>query len=228
MTASTFRDLTLKSGSSVRKFGYWSALGSTVFSVGFAAAAIGSSLVPLPSWNGIESFAEAFRTLHVLPGAFALLLIPAFVILTATIYHTSAEDRRLFGMLGLVFSLVYASLVGANYAIQLVVLRPNLLRGETEGMALFALTNPYSVFWGLELIGYGFMMLSLISAAFVFDRSGLEGWVRKIFLVNGMVNILATVAYTIFLDPIIVFISLPFWSVLFPISTGMLVAVFRE
>src|SRR3990172_4777914 len=228
MSNSSFSSLVLESSRSVRKLGYWSALGSTVFSIEFAAAAIASCLAPLPSWDGIESFAEAFRTMHILPGAFALFLIPCLVALMATIYHVSSEDRRLYGLLGLVFSLVYASLLGVNYAVQLVVLRPNLLRGETEGMALFALTNPFSVFWDLELFGYGFMMLSLITAAFVFARIGLEGWVRKLFLLNGPVNILATVAFAVFLNPVIVFVSLPVWSILFPVSAGMLFAVFND
>lgn len=230
MASKIATSLVLEDRPIVRLLGYWSALASTIFSLGFVLASlIGPAIVaPLPEWDGIANFARNFKGIHALPSVAALLLIPTFVSLMTAVYYASLEQKRPLAFLSVVFAAIYAAIIGVNYAIQLMVLRPNLLVGETEGMALFAMTNPYSAFWALELIGYQFMSLSLIAAALALSGRGLEVWVRRLFLTNGIINTIATVAFIVFLNPLFVFIGLPIWSILFPISTGILVLVFRQ
>ena len=55
-----------------------------------------------------------------------------------------------------------------NYIVQLTVVRLSILNRETDGLAMFVMGNPHSIFWALAS-AYIFMNLAMLFAAPVFE-----------------------------------------------------------
>ena len=96
----------------------------------------------------------------------ALLPAPLFVALVAGIHQRAPAYLQRFSILALAFAAMAATLLTADYFIQLRVIQPAVLRGELEGLAPLTQYNPHGVFIALEEAGY-----LLMGVAF-----GLTGW----------------------------------------------------
>src|SRR5512146_3093588 len=101
---------------SVRQLGFWSAVLSTVFSVGYGLALIVTmiSMTAAPTdapagWQGIESFVATFQPVQMLSLIPSLFLAPTFVVLMASIHYYAAPDKRIWSHLGVGFALIYAT-----------------------------------------------------------------------------------------------------------------------
>jgi hypothetical protein len=53
-------------------------------------------------------------------------------------------------MLGIVFATISCTLLVGDYFIQISVIQPSLLKGETDGIALLTQYNPHGIFIALE------------------------------------------------------------------------------
>jgi len=209
--------------------GFWSALAVTVFTLAFGVGAVVSGvLAPLPDWTGIRTFAAAFSSVQMLPIVMALLIIPFFLSLFAAIHAYAPPERAVWSLLGSAFAAVYSAVVAMNYFLQLVVLRPNILAGEIEGMAILAMTNPHSLFWALELGGYGFQSLATLAVAPIFSGGGLESWIRRLFVANGVLGIGLTALFLLLDEPLIVLAGLGIWALLFPAAMALTAVHFRR
>lgn len=179
--------------------------------------------VPSPplNWTGVEAAAASYSQvpiwLSILP---SLLLAPSFLWLVSCLHGETAPEHRQRTRLALALTAVYAALVGLNYTVQLTVVRAGMLSGETDGLALWAMGNPHSIFWALEVVGYGFMGLAAAVAA-----PGLTSVAaRRLFYANALIQVVATAAYFVTVNPFhpLVLISLGIWGVTFPLAIGLL------
>lgn len=171
--------------------GYWAAVLATVFTVSFVVLAVAFDG---GEWNGIEEYARTFDRLQMIQLVPVLLLAPTVVVLLSSIHAVAPDTRKAFGVAGVVFSGVYAAIIGTNYMLQLLVVRLNVENFELEGLALLAMPNPHSVFVALETIGYGFFGLAMLFAGGVFSGGRIENWIRGLFLTSGLTGILGAVA----------------------------------
>ena len=166
--------------------GFWSALLSALLAFGwFAGMIVQTILSPPQPWSGVEPFAASFHAIQMLNLIPSLPLASTFLVLMVCVYLYAPEQKRLWGLLGLVFTVIYAVMASINYLIQLLVVRQSIAAGETEGLGLFIHANPHSVFWALAT-SYGYMSLAMLFAAGVFPAHGLGGWVRRLFLLVGV------------------------------------------
>ncbi len=55
--------------------------------------------------------------------------------------------------------------------------------------------TPHSLFWDVDALGYIFLSLSTLFAAPLFQKEGLQLWVRRLFIANGLIIPLFCVAY---------------------------------
>jgi hypothetical protein len=123
-----------------------------------------------------------------------LLLCPVVVVLMASLHTLARGRRRAATLIATVFSANYAAIIGANYVIQLYVVRLNLSAGTGEGLALLAMPNPRSVFAALEILGYGFFGLAALFAGLGLGGSGMRRWIRRSFLISGLSGVAAAAA----------------------------------
>jgi hypothetical protein len=219
----------------ISKIGLWSAVLTAIFSVGYGLAVIAvmvSSLLtqstsPAQSWTGIDGFLAAFQPVQMLPVIPSLFLAPAFTALMVSIYSYATEDKKVWSRLGLAFTLIYAAMAATNYMIQLLPVWRSINVGEADGLAMFVLGNPHSIFWGLAY-AYIFMNLAMLLSAPVFAGSPLEKRIRLLFILNGVSGVF-TIA-SIFLDspPIYLLGSLIFWCPVFIAAAVSVAALFNR
>lgn len=217
----------------IAKIGLWSAVLTTFFSIGYGVAVIAlmvSSLTTLSSsqaqgWTGIDAFLAAFQPIQILPVIPSLFLAPAFTALMVCIHSYAAEDKKIWSRLGLAFTLIYATMAATNYMVQLIPVWRSITNGETDGLAMFVLGNPHSMFWGLAY-AYIFMNLAMLLTAPVFMGGPLERRIRLLFILNGISGVF-TIG-SIFLDspPFYLLGSLVFWCPVFTVAAASLALLF--
>jgi hypothetical protein len=150
------------------RLGFWTALLVAVLAA--TAFALGTTTPPRsgPYCSGqciANPYTDAVQFvprdyLWMFPG---ILLTPFFVALSACIHACVRKCRRHMSLLGLCFASIAAGIITLDYFTQFQVVAPSLLRGETDGLALFTQYNPHGFFIALEDLGY-----LMLSGAFLF------------------------------------------------------------
>jgi hypothetical protein len=152
----------------------------------------------------------------------SIILIPVFILLIACIHEYSPADRKFFSRLGLLFTMGYAVLIGFNYYMQLTLVLNNLYTD------VFAMDDPQSIMWVIEVLGYGFMGLATFSTAFVFTNGKLENAIHWLFIVNGILGIGGMIGYALGLSLNILAGGLIVWDIIMPLSSILLAVLFRR
>lgn len=208
----------------VSRLGFWSASLATFLCVLWLVLAFAFSPA---EWTGIEAYARGFDSLQMLNFVPVLLMAPAVVVMMASIHVGAPRDKKLYSLLGVLFSAIYAAIICTNYYVQLVAVRLNVLHGDMEGLALLAMPNFRSVFFALEALGYTFLSLATLSAAPVFTGSRVADWIRRLFVANALLSLFGVVVAPFDL-PMVVFAGLWLWALLFPTSTLLVALYFRN
>jgi hypothetical protein len=216
----------------VRLIGFWSAVLASVFSIGYGIAVIVMILSAMTtrataSWQGIESYVAAYQPISMLPVLPSLPLAVVFVALMVSIHYCAREEQRIWSHLGLSFAIVYAVMASINYIVQLTVVRLSILNKETDGLAMFVMGNPHSIFWALAS-AYVFMNLAMLCAAPVFEVGRLENWIRWLFILNGASAIITI--FSVVVDSPFLYLlgSLVPWCMIFSAATILLAVLFRR
>lgn len=114
----------------------------------------------------------------------AMVQLFAFVILAACIHRFAASDKKIYSLLGYSFALLSAALLITDYFLQVTVVQPSLMNGETDGIALLTQYNAHGIFIALEELGYLLMSTSLLFMAPVFAKDTVQKALRIIFLIS--------------------------------------------
>jgi hypothetical protein len=93
---------------------------------------------------------------------------------------------------------------------------------------VFAMDDPQSIMWVIEVLGYGFMGLATLSTAFVFTGGNLENAIRWLFIVNGILGIGGMIGYALGLSLNILAGGLVVWDIIMPLSSILLAVLFRR
>ena len=167
---------------SVWRFGFWTALSMSVLAVVTFAIAFAtpprsgpfctmSSCVTAPYTDVAIFFPRDYVWMYP-----ALLLTALFVVFMVCIHQYASDDKKLFSLIGLSFAVMSAALIMIDYVIQLTVIQPSLLRGETDGLSLISQYNPHGMFIALEALGYVLMSVAFLFATPVFAE---HNWVER-------------------------------------------------
>ncbi len=156
---------------SLLRIGFWSAVAMTAFYTAWDLGFVASFFLKWPT-NLIAQWA---------PSAF----IPAtWVVLMVSVNRWAEEDKRVFSEVAIAFGVAYAVLSTSVYFLQLAVAIPKEMAGGQVGMLLWE--QPRSFPYATDILGYTFMSLSALFAAFVFGRERLEKWIRWTLVVAGL------------------------------------------
>jgi hypothetical protein len=170
--------------------GFWAATLASALTLVFVLLAL---VFDADEWSGMEAYARTFEIIQVAQLVPILLLAPVVVVLIASIHHLTPDSKKVFSHIALIFSGLYAAIIGTNYIIQLSVVRLNVRAGDLEGLDLLAMPNPRSVFVALETAGYAFFSLMALFLGAVFAGERLERWTRRLLIVTGITDISGTV-----------------------------------
>jgi len=209
--------------------GFWSAVLVTLFNILSSIVMIPSwFLNPIAPWHGIEAYASTFDFFQIASMIPGFLVVLPFLPMMAAVHYSSAEDRRVYSMLGIAFAGISVAMLGFQYYSQITVVHYNLMHGEEQALGLFVLGNPHSFFWPLEALGYGFMGLSQLFAGFAFSAGAPELRIRFLFILNGFLGVAGIVAVPLEVTTVALLSGLALWTLIFPLSTILLAISFRR
>jgi len=201
---------------SVRILGVWSAVLCTVFSLAYVVAQLAEWAGLLGSAGGPHSRSTAVGLAVLLTPS--LLLAISFVVLAVSIHRHAEAPVRIWSHLAVVFATMYATLVGIVYYVQLAFVLPRLARGDARGIELLIFEPFDSFLYAVDVFGYSLMSLATLFAAGVFRARGIERWIRRALVANGL--LMPFLALQMYYPPLIWGGSL--WAITFPAATWLL------
>jgi hypothetical protein len=211
-----------KQSPNVRALGLWSAILASVFSLIYVVGQLAEWFGLLGSGGGPENPSTALGLVVLLTPS--LLLAPAFLVLMVSVHHAVADDRKIWTHAAVAFATIYAALVSLNYFVQLTLVVPHLMRGDVESVRFLLFTPFDSFIYSVDILGYSFMSLATLFAAFAFTGRGLERMARRFLVANGL--LIPFIALQIYYHPLIYIAAL--WAITFPSATITLALHFRR
>ncbi|MBL8020526.1 MAG: hypothetical protein JNM27_12730 [Leptospirales bacterium] len=208
---------------SIARIGFWASVIALVGAVGYVAT------VPLQILEWVTPLSNAY-----IAYAFSLIITVPFLISMLALHHTTPVEKQFWTHAAVSLAIIYVTLCALNYVVQMATVLPagyiwtfDNLEGTRGPLSLLNQT-PHSLFWDVDALGYIFLNLATIFASFAFERSGVEKWVRRIFLFNGCITPLFAVAYfyPVF-SPSVLMFGLP-WAVTVPACFIALAQLFRH
>ena len=157
----------------------------------------------------------------------SLCIVIPFILAILAFHYITAPEKKFWTHAALIFTVIYAVFVTANYVVQLATVVPAKIEGRVDEIRILEQT-PHSLFWDFEALGYIFMGLATLIAIPALERTGFQKWVRLSFLANALVTPLISFVYfyPVFSETLLI-VGYP-WAITAPLSMFMLALHFRK
>lgn len=158
----------------------------------------------------------------------SLCIVVPYILEMVVLHQLTDKDRQFWTQASLVFTVLYAVFVVANYVTQLATVIPAKLDGTYESIRLLDQT-PHSMFWNFDAVGYISMGLAFLLAVPALNPNGFERWVRYGFLAHVLVTpMIATVYFYPNYSDKLLFLGFP-WGLTAPAAMTLLaIALLRR
>lgn len=176
----------------------------------------------LGSEGGPESMSTPFGIILLLTPS--LLLAVSFVILMVSIHYYAPKTRKIWSHLGIAFAIAYAVLISIVYFVQLTLVVPRLIEGNIQDIQLLIFVPFDSFLYAVDILGYSFMSLSTLFAAWVFVDHKMERATRWFLFANGL--IIPFLVFQMYFHSLIYIASV--WAITFPGATISLAILFKR
>ena len=201
---------------SIGNVGYWSGLAAFVSAVAY-------DVVQILQVGGVLRFPAD----EILIYGTSLCIVVPFILEMLAFHHLTTSDRRFWTHGSLIFTIVYAVFVTANYVVQLATVIPAKLRGASETIRILEQT-PHSLFWDYDAVGYVSMGLACLLAVPAVSSVGFERWVRLSLIANALVTPLISIVYFYpTFSTKLLFLGFP-WAITAPLFMLMLAIMLRR
>ena len=159
--------------------------------------------------------------------ATSLCIVIPFILELLALHYVTPDEKKFWSHGALIFAILYAVFVTANYVVQLATVIPMKLKGSVEGIRVLEQT-PHSMFWDFDALGYIFMGLATFIAIPVFEKHGFQKWVRISFIANALATPLIAIVYFYpeFSDKLLI-LGFP-WGITAPLAMLMLAILFKK
>lgn len=124
----------------------------------------------------------------------SLCIVVPFILEMLSFHHLTDKDKQFWTHASLIFTIIYAVFVIANYVVQLATVIPSKLNKTSEAIRVLEQT-PHSMFWSYDAIGYISMGLATLFAIPALNKTGFERWVRISFIAHVLVTPLICIVY---------------------------------
>lgn len=209
--------------------GFWSSLAFAVLLIAIDVTFVVMAVsVPATEWAGLEAYARTYRAIAFVPQTIGPIALPACVLMLASLHLHASEERRIWSLAGLAFGVAFAALLGSLYFIQVGILWPALQHGHWQGLDQFAFANPRSVAWGLNHFAWSLLGVALLLMACALYQRGLQGWIRRLFVVNGLANVSLPFAYAFDLRALTLSVALLSWVFALPVAAVLVAVMFSD
>jgi hypothetical protein len=200
----------------IYKVGYWS---------GLAAFAATTAFVIVQTLQLMRVFTYPWDEISIY-GTSLCIVVP-FILEMLALHYVVADDKKIWSHAALIFTVLYAAFVTANYIVQLTTVIPMTLKGTDTDIQILKQT-PHSLFWDFDAIGYIFMGLATLIAIPIFKKEGFQKWVRYALIAHTLVTplIVFVYFYPTFSERLLL-IGVP-WGITAPIFMLMLALMFKK
>ncbi len=165
--------------------------------------------------------------LQLFGGIMSLIFCPAIVIMMAGLHAVTPAPKKVLSQVSLGFTLLFALAVSINRFSQLGVVRRAAAAGKVEGLSWFLAYGDYSIFLGLEYLGWAwFLGLALLFAAPIFPKKGRDGWIRWLMVLYGVLGLVSALGFL--LGNWLSILGFVAWGVVLFVITGLLMGFFSE
>lgn len=157
----------------------------------------------------------------------SLCIVVPFLIEMLALHYITPDNKKFWSHGALLFSVIYAVFVTANYVVQLATVIPMKIKGTVDEVSVLEQT-PQSLFWDFDAIGYISMGIAMLLALPAFEKHGFQKWVRISFIANAAVTPLIAFVYfyPVFSDKLLL-LGFP-WGITAPLAMLMLALMFRK
>jgi hypothetical protein len=157
----------------------------------------------------------------------SLCIVVPYVLEMLSLHYLTAKDKQFWTHASLIFSIIYAVFVTANYVVQLATVIPAKLSGTSEAIRILEQT-PHSLFWDFDAVGYISMGLATLFAVPALSKVGFERWVRMSLIANALVTPLICVVYFYpTYSQKLLFLGFP-WAITAPLFMVLLAIMLRR
>jgi hypothetical protein len=200
----------------ISEVGYWSGLAAF-------ASAVAYDVVQILQIVGVFQFPLD----EILIYGTSLCIVVPFVLEMLSLHYLTTKDKQFWTHASLIFTIIYAVFVTANYVVQLATVIPSKLRGASEAIRVLEQT-PHSLFWDYDAVGYISMGLAILLAIPALSKVGFERWVRMSLIANALVTPLISIVYFYpTYSQKLLFLGFP-WAITAPLFMVLLAIMMRR
>ena len=201
---------------SISNVGYWSGLAAFTSTVAYG-------LVQILQVAGILRFPAD----EILIYGTSLCIVVPFILEMLALHHLTPLGKQFWTHAALIFTIIYAVFVTANYVVQLATVIPAKLMGASEAIRVLEQT-PHSLFWDYDAVGYVAMGLACLLAVPAVNSVGFERWVRRSLIAHALVTPLISIVYFYpTFSTKLLFLGFP-WAITAPLFMLMLALMLRK
>jgi len=201
---------------SINNVGYWSGLAAFTSTVAYG-------LVQILQVVGRLQFPAD----EILIYGTSLCIVVPFILEMLALHHLTPSDKQFWTHTSVVFTIIYAGFVTANYVVQLATVIPAKLSGGSEAIRVLEQT-PHSLFWDYDAVGYVAMGVACLFAVPAVNSVGFERWVRRSLIANALVTPLISIVYFYpTFSTRLLFLGFP-WAITAPLFMLMLAIMLRR
>lgn len=124
----------------------------------------------------------------------SLCIVVPFMLEMLALHHLTESKRRFWTHGALLFTIIYAIFVIANYVVQLATVIPAKLSGTGTEVAILEQT-PHSLFWNFDAIGYISMGLAALMVIPALHDNGAGRFAKWACLAHALVTPLIAFVY---------------------------------
>jgi hypothetical protein len=157
----------------------------------------------------------------------SLCIVVPFILEMLALHHRTTPDKQFWTHASLIFTVIYAVFVSANYVVQLATVLPAKLGRISDAMRVLEQT-PHSLFWDFDALGYIAMGLASLFVIPAIRGAGFERWVRRSLIAHALVTPLIGIVYfaPTFSNKLL-FLGFP-WAITAPLFMLMLAIMLRR
>ena len=157
----------------------------------------------------------------------SLCIVIPFILEILALHYITPDEKKFWSHAALIFTILYAVFVTANYVVQLATVIPMKLKGAASEIQILEQT-PHSLFWDFDALGYIFMGLATLFAVPLFEKHGFQRSVRISFFANALVTPLITFVYFYpNYSEKLLFLGFP-WAIMAPLAMLLLAIMFKR
>jgi hypothetical protein len=200
----------------IQKIGFWSGLAAFIATAGFVLfqtlQLFGVLVYP---WDEISIY------------GFSLCIVIPFILEMLALHYITPTEKKIWSHAALLFTILYAVFVTANYIVQLATVIPMTLKGTADEIQILRQT-PHSLFWDFDALGYIFMGLATLIAIPIFEKQGFQKWVRYSLIAHSIVTpFIAFVYFYPNFSNELLLIGVP-WGITAPVFMLFLALLFKK